>query len=94
VPNVQPCEPPVLVHDYEDLDTKLKRLLAERLNVAPSQITPEFINRFRESHMYHELRVDFSNRYGGFNPPGEVYFTEKQVDELRSEIEEYLNSLV
>ena len=93
MPSMLPCEPSVLEQSSEDLGEKLKRLIAEHLQVSPSEVTPEFIHHFREQNMYREMKVDFSNRYGGFNPPAETYLTEKEIDDLRGEIDQYLKSL-
>ena len=77
----------------EDLRAKLKRLLAEKLGVPPSEITPEFILEYRRQHIYPNMKVDFTSRYGGLNPPTHQYYTEAEIVQLQKEIDEFLESL-
>ena len=77
----------------EDLETKLDRLIAEELHVSISDITSEFIQEYRRNHIYPDMQVDFTNRYGGLNPRYEAYYTESEIAQLRNKAQIFFQSL-
>lgn len=79
-----------------DLDTILRRLIVRELTskgiiVSEGEITPAYISDFRDQHIYPHMDVDFTNRYGGINPPSTCYLTKSEVDRQRAEATQFLS---
>ena len=63
------------------LDDRLTSLLAEELGVPPDTVTPEFVQSWREEHIYPHVTFDFSTRYGGYNPVRKTVPNREALDE-------------
>jgi hypothetical protein len=63
------------------LEERLTSLLAEELGVPPETVTPAFVQRWREEHIYPHVTFDFSTRYGGYNPVRTIVPTREEIEE-------------
>jgi hypothetical protein len=76
--------------------SRLERLMIEKiardLKVKPEEVTPEFITKWREEHLYPVANVDFTTLYGGYNRGGRRVLTGEKVKSNQEEAEKFLNS--
>jgi hypothetical protein len=63
------------------LEERLASLLAEELGVPEAAVTPEFVQNWREEHIYPHVTFDFSTRYGGYNPVRTTVPTREELEE-------------
>ena len=63
------------------LEDRLISLLAEELGVPPETVTPEFIQNWREEHIYPHVTFDCSTRDGGYNPVRNTVPTREELEE-------------
>jgi hypothetical protein len=90
------------MHDEELIETdsksileeKLTELIAQALGVSPDDITPEFIHKWREEHIYPNARYDFSSRYGGYNSARRIVLSRAEIESHRKQAEAFLAQFV
>jgi hypothetical protein len=75
--------------------SRLEKLMVEKiardLNVKPEQITPEFIRKWREEHLYPVAKVDLTTLYGGYLHGDRRVLTGNELKICSEEAERFLN---
>jgi hypothetical protein len=79
--------------ELEDLDMTLRKRVAPLLGLRPEEITPADVQRFRAEHIYPKMILDTRSEHGGFIHQGERCFTEREIQNLREETDEFFASL-
>ena len=77
----------------EDIGTTLRRLVAPKLGIEPDELTPADIQHYRAEHIYPTMKLDTRSEYGGFLHQGERCLTDREIEELRTETDEFFASL-
>jgi len=72
----------VLEHLFDDL-------IAKRLGVEPDEITPKFINDWRDEHLYLTADANVSTKYGGYVGTHKRVLTLGQIRLQRVEAETF-----
>jgi hypothetical protein len=79
--------------ELEDIDLTLRRALAPLMGLKPEEITPADVQKFRDGHIYPNMRLDLRNEHGGFIRQNERCLTEREISILREETDEFFASL-
>jgi hypothetical protein len=80
--------PQVVVSRLEQL---MIEMIARDLKVKTEEVTPEFIRRWREEHLYPVANVDLTTLYGGYNHGGRRVLTGEELKSCREEAERFIN---
>lgn len=76
--------PDAVIKELESrLDKLVTELIARDLKVNPEDITPEFIRRWRDEHLYPVAEVDLTTLYGGYNGEGRRILTRAEINSDR-----------
>ena len=76
------------------LDETLKALIARDLGVTPTEITPEFIRKWRKSTGQAKKRLEFRSHYGGYRGSSLRNLTSEEIESNRKRAEAFLDRFV
>lgn len=79
--------------NVENIEVTLRNLIAPKMGLDPAKITPADVQKFRAEHIYPKMTLDLRNEHGGFIHSGERCLTERDIDQLRQETDEFFASL-
>lgn len=72
------------------LQKKLTELIARDFGIAPEEVTPAYIHRWREENIYPSPNYDFNGKYGGYHYAGLEVLSPSEVKEIVRISEEFL----
>lgn len=75
------------------LDKDLTDRIARDLNISPEEVTPEFMLKWREEHLYPKLKISVASGLGGHNTVARRYKTSDQIKAEGVEAMEILRRL-
>jgi hypothetical protein len=88
----QHTPPEAEIRELESLlDQEITRLIARDLKVKPEEITPEFIQKWRDDHLYPVANVDLTTLYGGYNAAGRRVLTCAEVKSDREQADRFFS---
>lgn len=73
------------------LEKVLTEMIARDLGINPEDVTPEFIHKWREEHLYPKALVNLTTRYGGYNSGGRRALTGAEVQSNKEKAEAFLS---
>jgi len=71
----------------------IEKLIARDLGIDPSEVTPEFIHRWRQEHLYSNAQHGLNTKYGGYNGSGRQILSESEVQKVRESAERFIESV-
>lgn len=88
----QQSPPEAVIRELESrLDQVVTQLIARDLDVKPEEITPEFIQRWRDENLYPVANVDLTTLYGGYNGVGRRVLTRAEIVSNREQAEKFFS---
>ncbi len=76
-----------------NLDKDLTERIARDLHIPPEKVTTEFIQEWREKHLYPKLKASLGTKYGGFNSVARRVMTTQEIEAQREEAVAILRKL-
>src|ERR1051325_8839284 len=71
----------------------IEKLIAKDLGIDPSEVTPEFIHRWRQEHLYSNAQYGLNAKYGDYNGSGSKILSSSEVMDARERAERFIESL-
>jgi len=91
---------PRRINSGGDVESILERVVSDLLardlsrksgkRIEPEEITPEFIQRWREEHLYPGAPVKITTKYGGYNGKGLRVLTGNEIASQRERATKFL----
>jgi hypothetical protein len=71
------------------LEKVITEMIAKDLNIRPEEVTQEFMQKWRDEHLYPKGNVELKSLYGGYNPGGRRVLTQAEIDSFKKEAEAF-----
>jgi hypothetical protein len=75
------------VQPEESLDELLRRQIAEKLGMAPEDVTIEFLDELLEKRIYPSARFNIGSQYGGYDNSNLVVLTREELASIEKAVE-------
>jgi len=82
------------VAEESGLSRAIEELIARDLGIDPNEVTPEFIHRWRQGHLYPNAQHGLNTKYGGYNGSRSKILSSSEVIAARKMAERFIESLV
>lgn len=72
------------------LERKIEELIARDLGIAPNEVTAEFIQRWREEHLYTNAQHGLNAKYGGYNSRSGRILSVTEIEAVKERAERFM----
>jgi hypothetical protein len=77
----------------EELDYRIKCMIADRQGIKPEDVTTSYIREQREKQLYKTTRYDIGSEYGGYDLTGLKVFTGNELDDIEKHADKFFSSI-